>query len=64
MTFRLLEVSCWQLTSVCNIHRLEHPKAKGIVWVQVYFCLKNSFKEIPLKRFSKHAASKFITARK
>ena len=64
MPFRFFALNCWQLTSFCNIHRLENPKAKGIVWLQIYFCSKNAQKKIPPKRFSKHTSSKFITARK
>ena len=59
MLFRFFALNCWQLTSFCNIHRLENPKAKGIVWFQIYFCLKNARMEISPKRFSK-----FITARR
>ena len=59
------------MTSLCNFpigwldghHRLENPKAKDIVWLQIYFGLKNVRRTIPLKRFSENDASKFITAR-
>ena len=59
MQFRFFALNCWQLRSFCNIHWLESPKAKGIVWLQIYFSSKHARREIPPKRFSK-----FITARK
>ena len=54
MPFRFFALSLWQLTSFCSFpwrcnHRLENPKAKGIVRFQIYF-LKNVRKEIPLKQ--------------
>ena len=68
MPFRIFALNRWQLTSFCdfpwyNHHQLESPKAKCIVWLQIYFCFKNVRKEIPLKQFSEHIASKFIVAR-
>ena len=67
MPFRLFALSRWQVTSfvifqLYGYHRLENGESKRYR-VASNFCLKNVRREIPLKRFSEHVSSKFITAR-
>ena len=38
------------LFSLDGHHRVENPKANGIVWLQIHFCLNNVEREIPVKR--------------
>ena len=68
MPFRFFALNRWQVTNFCNFpiewpSLVRKPESERILWLKIYFCLKNVRREIPLKQFYEHVASKLTTAR-